>query len=71
MPEMQYVDSSNIEAVGYDPETLELHVRFVGSGDTYAYFNVPDFAFSELMQSGSKGAFLNSQIKGTYDYSKL
>ena len=51
MPEMKYVDSTNIEAVGYDPESLELHVRFAGSGDTYAYYNVPDFVYEELMLS--------------------
>ncbi len=71
MPEMQYVDSTNIEAVGYDAESLELHVRFAGSGDTYAYYNVPDFVYEELMQADSKGVYLNSQIKGTYEYGKL
>ena len=28
MPDMIYVDSSNIEAIGYDDEAQELHVQF-------------------------------------------
>jgi hypothetical protein len=29
MPEMIYADSSNVEAIGYDDATQELHVQFV------------------------------------------
>ena len=36
MPEMIYVDSSNIEAIGYDDDAQELHVRFL-SGTSYIY----------------------------------
>ena len=32
MPEMHYVDSSNVESIGYDPDTRELHVQFLKSG---------------------------------------
>lgn len=71
MPEMQYVDSSNIEAIGYDFETRELHVRFLKSGDTYIYYDVEDWVFSEFLQAGSKGGYLGAQIRGRYQYSKL
>ncbi len=71
MPEMHYVDSSNIEAIGYDPAAQELHVRFLKSGETYAYYNVEEWVFDELMQADSKGKYLSSNIKGRYDYSKL
>lgn len=70
MPEMHYVVSSNIEAIGYDPATQELHVRFLTSG-TYVYYNVEEWVFDELMQADSKGIYLNSNIKGRYDYAKL
>lgn len=71
MPEMQFVTSSNIEAIGYDPDTMELHVRFLKSGETYVYYNVESWVFDEIMQADSKGTYLNNQIKGRYDFGKL
>jgi len=71
MPDMQYVDSSNIEAIGYDTDSQELHVRFVKSGDTYVCYNVEDWVFQEFMQADSKGTYLNTNIKPRYQYAKL
>lgn len=71
MPEMHYIDSSNIEAIGYDPAMQELHVRFLKSGETYAYYNVEEWVFDEMMQADSKGAYLGANIKGRYEYGKL
>jgi len=71
MPEMHYVDSSNIEAIGYDAQSQELHVRFLDSGDTYVYYNVEQWRFEEFMQADSKGGYLNGEIKGRYEYGKL
>ena len=71
MPEMQYVDSSNIEAIGYEPNNQELHVRFLKSGETYVYYNVEGWVFQELLQADSKGIYLNSCIKNRYQYAKL
>lgn len=71
MPDMIFVDSSNIEAIGYDTGTLELHVRFLKSGETYVYYAVEDWRYQELMQADSKGIYLNSNIKPNYQYAKL
>ena len=71
MPEMIFVDSSNIEAIGYDAGTLELHVRFLKSGETYVYYAVEEWRYQELMQAGSKGTYLNANIKPSYQYAKL
>jgi len=71
MPEMIFVDSSNIEAIGYDTGTLELHVRFLKSGETYVYYAVEEWRHQELMQAGSKGAYLNANIKPHYQCAKL
>lgn len=71
MPEMQFVDSSNIEAIGYDHASQELHVRFVKSGETYAYYGVEEWRFQELMQADSKGTYLNANIKPNYQFGKL
>ena len=71
MPEMIFVDSSNIEAIGYDTDTLELHVRFLKSGETYAYYAIEEWRYQELMQADSKGIYLNTNIKPNYQYAKL
>ena len=71
MPEMVFVDSRNIEAIGYDATTMELHVRFLKSGETYVYYAVEEWRYQELMQADSKGVYLNVNIKAHYQYAKL
>lgn len=71
MPEMIYVDSTNIEAIGYDASTRELYVRFLKSGETYVYYDVEDWVFEEFKSADSKGIFLNTNIKGRHNYAKL
>ncbi len=69
MLEMIYVDSSNIEAVGYDDDSQELHVQFLSSG-YYIYSDVPREIFDDLMNAPSKGSFLNREVKGIYQFTK-
>ncbi len=69
MTDMNYVDSSNIEAIGYDEEAGELHVQFL-SGGYYIYHSVPRGVFDELMYAPSKGSFLNREVKGVYEFTK-
>lgn len=71
MPEMTFVDSSNIEAIGYDIHAQELHIKFLKSGETYVYYAVEEFVFQEFQQSDSKGTFLNTRIKPHYQWGKL
>jgi hypothetical protein len=71
MPEMIFVQSSNVEAIGYDAAAVELHVRFVKTGITYVYYAVEEWRFQELMQSDSKGIYLNANIKPHYQCAKL
>jgi len=69
MVDMHFVDSSNIEAIGYDPASQELHVRFLNNTE-YVYHGVPQEVFDELMASPSKGSFLNRVIRKNYGFSK-
>jgi len=71
MPEMIFVDSSNVEAIGYDSATRELHVRFVKSGETYVYYEVEEWVFEDFKIADSKGTFDNTNLKGRYNYGKL
>ena len=66
----QSVSSSNLASVGYDPNSETLEVEFK-NGSIYQYYNVPQFMYERLMEAGSVGNFLNTQIKGTYAYSQV
>ncbi len=69
MVEMQFVESSNIEQVGYDADSMELHVQFKNSG-LYVYFEVPRAIYESLMSADSKGSFFNREIKKVFRFEK-
>ena len=64
-PDMQYVQSSSIEMVGYDADVQQLHVMFKKTG-TYVYGEVPPHMWDQLMAAPSKGVFVNAAIKPHY-----
>lgn len=68
MPRMHRVDSTSVEAIGYDRRTRELYVRFLESGQTYVYRGVEDEVFEKFLRAGSKGNYFNREIKGAYSY---
>jgi hypothetical protein len=62
------VDSSMIQAVGYDPQTRVLEVVFT-SGRTYCYEGVPPEVYQGLMAADSKGRYMRAEIIDVYpDY---
>jgi hypothetical protein len=65
-----YVASSNIRSIGYDPATQTLEVEFT-NGSIYQYFNVDQGLFDQMMASASKGQFLNAYIRNGYPYSRV
>ena len=62
------VDSTNLESVGYENNTL--YVLF-HSGGLYSYDGVPYSLYQSLMSAPSKGKFLSQYIKNSYPYKKL
>lgn len=70
MPEMEFVESTNINRVGYDANSRDLYIEFVG-GSIYAYAEVPDVVFTELMAAPSKGSYLNRVVKDAFQYRKV
>lgn len=64
------VASSNVAAIGYDPESETLEVEFL-IGSIYQYYNVPQNMYDQLMAEPSKGRFLNTYIKNAYPYSRV
>lgn len=61
------VRSSNIRAIGYEPETRTLEVEF-HSGGVYRYSGVPESVYQGLMHSASKGSFFHHHIKDRYPF---
>jgi len=64
------VRSSNIRSLGYDLESSTLEVEF-NTGSIYQYSNVSESEYEGLMNSASKGRYLNKNIKGRYQDTKI
>lgn len=60
--DMVDVESSNIDAVGYDPAAQVLRVKF-RDGSPYDYQGVPPQLHAELMGAESKGGFFFKRIR--------
>ena len=67
LDEYELVDSSAIDAIGYDGDTNTLYVTF-NSGSTYQYFDVSERKFWNFYNATSYGKYFNSRIKGFYAY---
>ena len=61
------VKSSNIISIGHDGTNLYVNYK---SG-TYKYENVDKSVYESLISSESKGKFMNENIKGKYNYSRV
>ena len=61
------VISSNLMAMGYDPNSGELQVQF-RNGRIYSYQNVPPEIYDALMNAPSKGTFFAYNIRNTPIY---
>lgn len=68
--EWHQVNSSNIAAVRYDPETQAVYVKFL-NGSTYAYKGVPEHEFENLRTAPSVGSYLNRNYKNVYPYERV
>ena len=68
--DMQFVDSSNIERIGYDTTSNTLRIEFK-SNRTYDYSNVPEYVFSELKHAPSVGSYHATNIKNAYPYTEI
>lgn len=60
--EMIYVDSSNIDQIGYDEEQGECHVIFK-NGRRYVYGDVSQETWDNFRGAESHGKFLNAEFK--------
>jgi hypothetical protein len=65
---LTFVESSLIQAVGYDGERQLLEIAFT-SGMTYWYANVPPAVYEALMAAASMGEYFHKHIRNVYPYS--
>lgn len=63
-------ESSCIEDVTYDPETLEMTVVFIKRG-TYKYLDVPLDEYVDFVTSSSQGKYFNNYIRDMYSFQRL
>jgi hypothetical protein len=68
--EMIPVESSQLSAVGYDADTLEMQIRFA-KGQVYSYRGVPQETYDGLVSAPSVGQFFNANVKYGFQYTKL
>lgn len=64
------VNSTSVHAIGYDPETSQMHVIYKSAVNTnnpseykYVFEGVPADIYSEFLNSKSKGRFNGAVIK--------
>ena len=67
--ERQEVDSSNIDAVGYDETTQTLEIEF--RNGVYQYEDVPEDVYEDLMGAVSIGGFFHECIRDVYPCSRI
>ena len=64
------VESSNVQAIGYDAHTKCLFVQFKKSG-LYQYENVPEAVYHSFLAAPSKGQFVWQRLRGHYSHTKI
>lgn len=62
--------STVVSAFSFDETTKRLRVEFV-SGLVYEYMDVPKEVFNLMQRATSKGAFLNTHIKGKFKFKRI
>ena len=67
---MPDVDSQAVAHVEYDAITRTLFVRFT-SGEWYAYSDVPEGVYQDLLDAASKGRFFQASVRNAYAFVRL
>ena len=62
-------ESGNISGISYDDETQDLTITF--GSRVYVYHNVPEETALGFESAPSAGGYLNSFIKGLYEYERV
>jgi gluconate kinase len=66
----QFVESSMMRTVGYDPKEQILEIEFQ-SGRIYHYYEVEETVFKELIEAESLGRYFRDNIQDLYAYGQV
>lgn len=69
--EREYVESSMITSIGYEPTTSTLEIEFKSNGAIWQYYDFPENLYYEFKASDSVGRFWHAHIKGQYAESRV
>lgn len=64
------VSSSNLQSVGYAPDSNILEIKF-HSGGIYQYSRVSNAVYRGLMNASSHGGYFHAYVKDVYPYRKI
>lgn len=64
---MRSVYSSHLDAIGYDPDTQALHVRYK-RGRTGVFVGVPPDVAADVVNAASIGSALRARVRGKYEF---
>jgi len=67
MPDLR---SSNLASAEYDPETREMVIKF-RSGASYAYSDIDQSTYDDLLTASSPGSYFARWIKGRHEDRRL
>lgn len=70
MVDMVPVNSSNVEAIGYDSSNEIVHVKFL-DGSVYIYKGVTESEYLNLKSAASIGSYLHRNFKNVYPYERI
>jgi hypothetical protein len=65
------INSRYLTAVGYDPTSLLLEVKFKISKKIYGFMNVPKNVYEAFMDARSKGNYFNVYIKNRFQFVEI
>lgn len=68
--EYKFINSSNLKGVSYDANAKVLYIQFNNNSE-YAYHDVPEDEYENLISDPSPGGYLNDSIKGAYNYTRV
>ena len=69
-PEMTFVESSNVESIGYDQENRIVYIQYI-NGSLYIYKDVPEIEYEGLLHAPSIGSYLHRNFKNVYPYERM
>lgn len=64
------IESTCVNDVAYDPETMEMTINFQQRG-SYKYYDVPLDVYIDFETSGSRGKYFNYYIKEQFSYERI